>query len=414
MIDPHPSPLPGREREQEQWVVLGSELSPFTLKLLAMCRYKGLECRHLPEQGGWLENLLIQLRKERLVRGRLPLTWPKFTAEDEFPLVPFLFGPEGENLYDSSAIGEWLDERSASPRLVPHDPGIAFCVRLLDEFADEWMLHLVHHYRWKVSAADNDAGARLAREMRTITLGWRWPIMRFFSARQVRRLPYLFSIAPAGYRVDGLPDNRQPPSREGFAPTHALIEGSYRRILLALEGVLVEQPYLFGAAPTLADFSIYGQVGMNLADPSANQFIAETAPRVHAWASRIHRHEFNTPPLQPSPPTTGERECLLSPSLSPLLEEACRVYVPLMRQNASAYERFKQQGERRFNEQAFNAGRCLHDGTLDGMPFRSVAKSFQAKTWRGLCEAWQGLQPVDRGRVEALLPRNHGLGQYSA
>jgi glutathione S-transferase len=332
------------------------------------------------------------------------LTWPQFTDEDEFPLVPFLFGPQGENLYDSSAIGEWLDQRAAAPALMPRDAALAFCTRLLDEFADEWMLYLVHHGRWKISAADNDAGARLAREMRTITLGWRWPVQHFFPARQVRRLPYLFSVAPAGLHLEGLAANRQPPSRDGFPPTHALIEGSYRLILVALESLLEAQAYLFGAAPTLADFSLYGQIGMNLADPSANRFIAETAPRVHVWVSRVHKHEF----------AQGEAELRLSPALGPLLEEVCRVYVPLMQQNAAAYERFRQQSERVFNERAFNAGRCLYDGKLDGMPFRSVAKSFQAKTWRRLCEAWNGLGASDRARIEPLLPENHGLGQYSA
>jgi hypothetical protein len=90
------------------------------------------------------------------------------------------------------------------------------------------------------------------------------------------------------------------------------------------------------------------------------------------------------------------------------------VYVPLMRQNAAAYERFRKQGETCFNEAAFNAGRCLYDVELDGMRFRAVAKSFQARTWRRLCEAWQVLSPAEQARVEALLPQNHGLGQYSA
>lgn len=386
------------------WAVLGSELSPFTLKLLAMCRYKGLACRHLPADGGWLENIRINLRKTRLVHGRLPLTYPEFTDEDEFPLVPFLFGPAGENLYDSTAIGEWLDQRIAAPRLIPADPALDFCVRLLDEFADEWMLYLVHHYRWKVSAADNTAGARLAREMRTLTLGWQWPVRQFFSARQVCRLPYLFSVAPAGYSIPSLPHERQPPSREGFPPTHALLEGSYRHILLALEGILAGQAHLFGNAPTLADFSLYGQIGMNLPDPSANRFIAEIAPRTHAWTTRMHRHEFDAA-VAPG--------FALTPALEPLLAEVCRVYVPLMQQNAAAYERLRQQGETRFNEAAFNAGRCLYDGNLDGARFRSVAKSFQAKTWRRLCDAWNRLGSEDRGRLEALLPRHHGLGQYS-
>ena len=392
-----------RGMTKNDWIVLGSELSPFTLKLLAMRHYKGLPCRHLPAEGGWLENIRINLRKMRLVRGRLPLTWPEFTDEDEFPLVPFLFGPQGENLYDSTAIAEWLDQHFASLALIPPDPALAFCVRLLDEFADEWMLYLVHHYRWKVSAADNTAGARLAQELRTLTLGFRGPVRKFFSARQVRRLPYLFSVAPAGFTIPGLPRNRQPPSCAGFPPTHALLEGSYRRILLALEEIFSQQACLFGKIPTLVDFSIYAQVGMNLSDPSADRFIADTAPRTHAWAARMHRHAFDSA-------VTPDFE--LRSSLKPLLAEVCRVYVPLMQQNAAAYERFRRQGETRFNEAAFNTGRCLYDGHLDGMPFRTVAKSFQAKTWRRLCKAWKALSPAEQARVEAFLPANHGLGQY--
>jgi glutathione S-transferase len=386
------------------WIVLGSESSPFTLKVLAMCRYKGLACRHLPDEGSWLENVRISLRKERLVRGWLPLTWPEFTDEDEFPLVPFLFGPQGQNLYDSTAIGGWLDQHLVNLALIPGDPALQFCIRLLDEFADEWMLYLVHHGRWKMSAADNDAGARLARELRTVTFGWRWPVRYFFSARQVRRMPYLFSVAPEGKTVSGLPRYRQPPSRAGFPPTQELLEGSYRRILLALEGIIASQAYLFGRVPTLADFSLYGQIGMNLSDPSADRFIVTTAPRVHAWATRMHRHEFasNVTP-----------DFALRPSLRPLLEEVCRVYVPLMQQNATAYERFRARGETRFNEAAFDAGRCLYDGNLDGMPFRAVAKSFQARTWRRLCETWQMLTVAERGRIEALLPRGHGLGRFT-
>ncbi len=389
---------------QGGWVVLGSELSPFTLKLLAMCHYKGLPCRHLPAEGGWLENLRINIRKTRLVRGRLPLTYPKFTHEDEFPLVPFLFGPRGENLYDSTAIGEWLDQHFAKLALLPKDPALGFCVRLLDEFSDEWMLYIVHHYRWKVSAADNTAGERLARELRTLLPALGKPIRQRFSARQVRRLPYLFSVAPKGYAQPGLAPDRQPPSREDFPPTHALLEGSYRRILLALDAILSEQANLFGKVPTLADFSVYGQIGMNLSDPSANRFIQDTAPRVYDWVTRMSRDQFAS---------AVTPDFALRPLLAPLMAEVCRVYVPLMQQNAAAYEDFRKQGKTVFNERAFNAGECLYDGSIDGMPFRAVAKSFQAKTWRRLCDAWNQMDSQDRLRVEAILPASHGLGRYT-
>ncbi len=378
----------------KNWTVYGSELSPFTLKLLAMARYKGLPYRFLPEEGGWLDNLRITIRKEKLVRGLLPLTWPRMTEDDEFPLVPFLFGPDGENLYDSSAVGEWLDQRSAaSTSLIPADPALRFTVKLLDEFADEWMLYLVHHYRWKVSAQDNNAGKRLGHELRWITLGVDAPAACFFSARQVRRLPYLFSVAPQGFHIPGLPPDRQPPSREGFPPTHALLEESYRRILLALEPIVSSRPYLFGNAPTLADFSLYGQIGMNLPDPSANRFIATTAPCVHEWVQRLHRHEFNA---------SRKPELALHEDLAPLLAEVSRVYVPLMQQNAAAVERFRQAGEKRFNERAFNRGLSLYDGELDGTPFRSVAKSFQAKTWRGVLDAWTALPAAEQSQLQRL------------
>lgn len=376
------------------WTVYGSELSPFTLKLLAMCRYKALGHRFLPTEGGWLDNLRISIRKELLVRGRLPLTYPQMSGDDEYPLVPFLFGPQGQNLYDSSAIGEWLDRRSAAPSLLlPPDPAVRFLVRLLDEFADEWMLYLVHHFRWKVSAADNNAGRRLAHELRWISLGWDAPVAQFFSARQVRRLPYLFSVAPEGFCVPGLPPKRQAPSRRGFPPTHELLEESYRRILLALEGIVAKRPYLFGNTPTLADFSLYGQIGMNLPDPSANTFIAATAPRVHQWVQRLHRHEFT--------PATNS-EWAVHADLAALLAEVCRVYLPLMQQNAAALRGFRIAGETRFNEYAFNRDCCLYDGELAGTPFRAVAKTFQAKTWRGVCDAWNALSEADRRRLHGL------------
>ena len=160
--------------------------------------------------------------------GRLPLTWPQMTELDEFPLVPFLFGPGGENLYDSSAIALWLDGHGPHPNerataLVPvDDPALRFAVRLIDEALDEVGLYLVHHNRWVVSARDNDAGARLAREMRPL-LGPLAPLVgHFFPARQVRRLPYLFSVAN--------PD---------VAPTLPLVAVSVLIVVAVVVGLLV-------------------------------------------------------------------------------------------------------------------------------------------------------------------------------
>jgi len=387
------------------WVLWGSELSPFALKVEALLRFSGVQFRWLPASGSFFEAQRFDRRRRRLVAGRLPLTWPKMTELDEFPLVPFLFGPGGEILYDSSAIALWLDahgphaNESAAALLPSDDPALRFALRLIDEALDEVGLYLVHHNRWVVSAYDNDAGARLAREMRP-RLGPVSPLVgHFFPARQVRRLPYLFSVAPPDEtRFDDLPMRLRPPTRPGFPPTHDLLDQAFSELLAALEPVLSQRPYLFGTRFTLADASVYGQLGMNRTDPSARALIAQQAPATQEWIDRIAHGVFNS-----------NADLSIDATIAPLLSWICRIFVPLMQQNHDAWERHRAAGETRFNETAFNAGRALYDGTLLGHPFRSVAKTFQVRVWRDLRREWDGLDASHRARLEALLPRAHGL-----
>jgi glutathione S-transferase len=381
------------------WVLWASTLSPFALKLEALLRFAGLPHRWLPAQGRFGEALRFARRRRALIRGRIPLTWPEPDALDEFPLVPFLFGPRGENLFDSSAIGHWLDAQRATrdaPLLPRGDAALAFAVRLVDEALDEIGLYLVHHNRWVVSARDNDAGARLAREMRPLLGPFARGVARAFPARQVRRLPYLFSVAPEGSAFGDLPARLRPPARAGFPPTHALLERAYAELVAALEPLFASRPFLFGEHFTLADASVYGQLAMNRADPSANARLARIAPAVHAWVERLAAGRFE-----------GHRDhgaLVLDAAVTPLLRWTADYFVPLMQQNHDAWRRHRAAGETRFNEAAFDAGRALYEGSLAGQPFRSVAKTFQVRVWRDLWRAWGELAPADRARVAAELP----------
>jgi glutathione S-transferase len=324
------------------------------------------------------------------------------TDDDEFPAVPFLFGPDGENLYDSTAIAAWLDRRlDPDRRTHPLEPDASFVAHLIDDYADEIGLYIVHHNRWVLSAADNDAGARLGREFRFLS-GPLHPLFgRWFAARQTRRLPYLFSVAPERFRIGGLRPARQPPSRAGFPPTHAFLDEAFARLLRVLEPLLAARPFVLGERFTLADAALYGQLGMNLSDPSANGRIRQAAPHLHAWLGRLHRGDESL--LDRAGPLRIDAD------LSPLLAEICRTHVPLMRQNLAACERWKAKGERRFNERAFDEGRALYDGEIDGHPFRAVAKSFQARGWRERLSEWRALSDAMRGRIDALLPARHGI-----
>lgn len=406
MPDEHRSASVGRhalarEATVRPWVVWTSELSPFGLKVILLCRYTKLPLQVLPG-GEFLDSWRYAIRRERLVRRRLPLTWPAMTDDDEFPAVPYLFGPDGENLYDSTAIAAWLDHGlDPERRTHPVEPYARFVAHLIDDYADELGLYIVHHNRWVLSATDNDAGERVGREFRFLFGPLHPRFGRWFAARQTRRLPYLFSVAREGFRIDGLPPERQPPSRAGFPPTHAFLDEAFERLLGVLEPLLAARPFVLGARFTLTDAALYGQLAMNLSDPSADRRIRERAPCVHQWLGRLHRGDPSL--LEAAGPLRIDAD------LSPLLAEICRTHVPLMRQNLAACEAWKAKGERRFNERAFDAGRALYDGEIDDHPFRAVAKTFQARVWKERLAEWHALPGAARAGIEALLPPRHGI-----
>lgn len=369
----------------------GSELSPYALKLRACLDVAGLAYEWLPADGGRLRNLRANWLVERAKRTRRVERYPAVDPLDEYPLVPFLIEDDQRVHYDSSALARWIDARHPGPDgpLVPRDPALAFAAQLVDEAFDEFGLYMAHHNRWVVSARTNDAGARLAREFhRVLPPGAGWIMERRFSERQVRRLPYLFSVAPHGFSV-GLRPALTPPSPPGFPPTHELLADAWTRCLAAVERVLVHRPFLFGERFTLADAGVYGQLGMNLADPTAAADIRTRAPATFAWLERIRDRGH-----------VGCRgEVALHADLEALFAFIGETFVPLMRQNARAYEQAVARGERVFNERAFDARRALYDGALLGRPFRSVVKTFQVRVWREVEAAWRALDERARARV---------------
>jgi hypothetical protein len=259
---------------------------------------------------------------------------------------------------------------------------------------------MVHHQRWVCSAVDTTMGEVTANEMsRLLPPPFSSLVRHRLPRRQVRRCPYLFSVAPAGYRAAVEP-GRVPPSRPGFPPTQALLEESWQGYLAAMESVLLTQPYLLGERFTVADASAYGQLSMNLIDPSSATKLQQRAPRTYRWLLDIRDGQHRG----------SSGELVLSQSLQPLLDMIMKTFPPLMVQNERAYRRAVAAGENLFNEAAFDRGRALYNGDLLGHPFRAVVKTFQVSVWRDLCEQWRLLAVADRRRLANILPNAKLLG----
>jgi len=374
----------------------GLVASPFQLKMQALADYAGLAWERWPDQAGRLDAIGASLRLRRARKGRAVERYPhRVPGLDEYPEVPFYTLDRRRFYYDSTGLARHLDALGTAPQqLLPEDPALRFVCRLIDEAFDEFGLYLVHHNRWVTSAATNTMGEMTAREMRMLVPKiLRRRMARQLAERQVRRCPYLFSVAPAGYDC-GMPGPLTPPSREGFPPTHALLDTAWRRYLAAMETVLAAQPFLLGSRFTLADAAAYGQLSMNLVDGRAADLLRELAPGTFDWLCMIrdggHRE--------------SRGELCLSGALLPLLACIGDTFTPLMRQNEVAYREARERGQTVFNEAAFDRGEALYDGGLLGMPYRAVVKTFQVAVWRELCADWGALAENQRSALQRRMP----------
>jgi len=363
--------------------------SPYQLKMQSLVDFAGHSWERWPDQGPRLAVAAMFLRLKRARKRQSIQRFPELIPSmDEYPTVPFYTRDHRHFFYDSTSLAYDLDnhpDRHEAP-LLPAQRDLAFICRVIDEAFDEFGLYMVHHNRWVTSARTNVMGEVTSTEMgKVLPFGMKESVARKLPARQVRRCPYLFSVAPPGFDA-GVEKALTAPAKADFPATHDLLDAAWRQYLAAMEQLLQRQPYLLGERFTLADASAYGQLSMNLIDGRAAELLEELAPVTFRWLCDIRdgRH-------------VGSRgELFLSDALQPLLKVISETFVPLMQQNAAAYSAALEDGETLFNEAAFDQGRALYDGVLQGHAFRSVAKSFQVVVWRDLCAAWHALSAADQ------------------
>jgi len=314
--------------------LFGSELSPYSVKVRAYFRYKGLVHEWLP---------------------RSPANQAEFQKYAKLPLVPLVVTPpndrgDGDGVQDSTPIIERLEvEHAGAPSIVPDDPALAFLSALLEEYADEWGNKWMFHYRWAYTPDCWSTAERIALQM----VGVKGPL----AVAEAR--------ATVAERMSG---------RLGFVgsnpTTRPLIEASFKRALSIFDSHLKDRAYLFGGKPTLADFGLWGQLYECATDPTPGGIMRSTARNVMAWVDRM---------VQPSEEGPLEAWTVLAPSLTPLLrEEVGALFLPWSAANAEAIAR----GDKTFST------------TLAGSAWTQEPQKYHARSLAELRRKYQAAKSV--------------------
>jgi len=215
--------------------------------------------------------------------------------------MPGVETPQGELMWDSTAMICYLDGRFPAASVLPNDPVCLFLAYLIDDVCDEWLYRPAVGTRWFIAENTQVAGFELARDV-TVQL----PI----SADQAREMAAAFvrsSCGPLGVTAENI---------------QAWIDDVLRPWTRVLAQHFESAPYLFGARPSLADFAIFGGSVAHFAnDPACRRWLDEDAT-----ALVRHTHRL----LEPIAQQHGE---WLAPgdvpeTLIAILAEAGRLYLP--------------------------------------------------------------------------------------
>jgi glutathione S-transferase len=302
---------------------------------------------------------------------RIPYRYIQGEVEEDLPepkvrLIPvFYFTDESGELVaevDSTPIIRRLEVDYPHRSVIPQDPAISFINYLLEDYGDEWLTKPMFHYRWYYEDDIEMAGSILPHYGDVTQPDDVLAAMKkAFSDRQISRL-----------FVVGSNDT-----------TAVVIEGSFKRFLACLNEHLKVFPYIMGYRPGSADFACLGQLTqLTQFDPTPSKVTIENFPRVHAWVSKME--DLSGAVIRDDGfVDSGD----FPATLTSLLTEVGRTYVPVMLANAEAFEKSLDQVET----------------IVDGKPWVQAPFPYQAKCLQWLRIEYARLDEEDRRKVDTIL-----------
>lgn len=340
-----------------EYRIFGSENSPYSIKVRAYFRYKGIPHAWIVKNGESME---------------------EYSKYAKLPIVPTVATPDGQGWQDSTPIIEKMEALVPSPSIYPPGALLTFIAQLLEEFGDEWGNKWMFHFRWAREVDQIAVAGRLAAEM---------------------------AGAPPDSDLANMIRERM--TGRGFAVgsnerTAALIEADFKAAIRVLEAHFAfPRPFLLGGRPSFADFGLAPQVYQALIDPTAGAILEASAPRVAAWARAM---------VDPKGQGDFETWATLGRTLEPLLAEVVAPFLRWSQANAEAVQTGATEilvdlGDGRSWWQTVGGPQKYHAKTL-----RELRRKYEALPTEGggkeevdavlrRCRCTAGLSPSDHGRL---------------
>lgn len=337
--------------------------SPYSMKMRALLRYRRLPHRwvHGPEARAALSHV-------------------------KAPVIPVLEYPDGSFHNDSTPLIYALEARHAERSVIPPDPATAFIAHLIEDFADEWITKAMFGYRWLEEVDQLQMSRWLAFDaLKGGGLSTSQGFAEQFRAREVGRMAIVGC------------------TRANFP----LIEASTRALLAALEAHVVERHCLFGTRPSLAEFSLFGQLSQLGTDPTAQAMMRRDYPYSFRWLLHIDdmsgiEGEWDSEGAGASEAAgqserAGQSEAAgapFAPIITAWLKQVGEIYMPFLLANAAAME----------------AGEETFSITAMGLPYTQGVFKYQLKCLADLRARYAALDAAARAKLDPLLAETGCLG----
>ena len=283
----------------------------------------------------------------------------------KIPIMPAVYYPEegySTGHTDSTPLMITLNKKYPSRTTIPNDPAVSFINDILEDFADEWVVKAMFHYRWKYDVEHNSQYLMLATNP-SINESVMTMMANKFAERQIARLD----------KVVGVNET-----------TASFVEESYLKTIKICNAIFTEHKFLLGNRPSSADFGFFGQYAQLVSlDPTPCDLARKDAPRVKPWCD-VMDDLSGTDATEDGWMSRTDIEN--SRPHKELFKDINDIYLPFLHANS----------------EALNEGKKEFEVELCGSLWKQNTFPYQAKCLRHIHSTWDQLSSEDKDFIRSL------------